>query len=193
VIADNALLGARHDLLYGGFPMRRNFLVIAFAVSVCAALFVISCGSSKPGPVQVIGAAADLAPLSGEWIGTYDSQATGRSGSITFHLTADPKGAHGDVLMVPRRQVDYDQPNGQHVPMASASSVLSIEFVQIASGEINGKIATYADPEVAGAILETHFTGRADGDWIEGTFVTYSVRSVAPLRGTWRVHRKPAA
>ncbi|MBV9067872.1 MAG: hypothetical protein JO093_14225 [Acidobacteria bacterium] len=142
--------------------------------------------------MQVIGAPTDLAPITGEWIGTYESSATGRSGSIAFHLTADPKGAHGDVLMVPKRQIDYDQPNGQHVPMASASSVLSIEFVRIASGEISGKLAAYPDPEVAGATLETHFQGRADGEWIEGTFVTYSVRSVAPLRGTWRVHRKAA-
>jgi hypothetical protein len=95
--------------------------------------------------------------------------------------------------MVPKRQVDYDPANRQHVPMAASSSVLSIEFVRIASGEISGKIATYADPDVAGATLETHFTGHADGEWIEGTFVTYSVRSASPLRGTWRVHRKPAA
>ena len=173
--------------------MRRVFAAIVFAVSLCAALFVISCGSSKPGPVQVIGTPSDLTTLTGEWTGSYESRATGRSGSITFHLTADPKGAHGDVVMVPRRQVDYDQPAGQHVPMASSASVLSIEFVRIASGEISGRIATYADPEENGATLETHFTGRADGDWIEGTFVTYSVRSVAPLRGTWRAHRKPAA
>jgi len=172
--------------------MRRTFSVIAFAVSVCAALFVISCGSSEPGPVSVIGAPADLAPLTGEWSGSYDSLATGRSGSITFHLTADPNGAHGDVLMVPKRQIDYHPVNRQQVPMASASSVLSIEFVRIASGEISGKLAAYPDPEVAGATLETHFQGRADGAWIEGTFVTYSVRSVAPLRGTWRVHRKAA-
>jgi len=172
--------------------MRRPFSAIAFAVSVCAALFVVSCGSSKPGPVRVIGAAADLAPLTGEWIGTYDSRATGRSGSITFHLTADPNGAHGDILMVPRRLIDYDQPNGQHVPMASASSVLSIDFVRIAPGEISGKLAAYPDPEVAGATLETHFIGRGDGEWIEGTFVTYSARSASSLRGTWRVHRKPA-
>lgn len=172
--------------------MRRNISVIVFAVSISAALFVISCGSSQPGPVQVIGAPTDLVQLTGEWTGTYESRATGRSGSITFHLTADPKGAHGDVVMVPKRQVDYDPTSRQHVPMASSSSVLSIEFVRIASGEISGKIATYADPDVAGATLETHFTGRAEGDWIEGTFVTYSARSVAPLRGTWRAHRKPA-
>lgn len=170
--------------------MRRNLTMIVFAAFAFAALFAISCGSSKPGPVQVIGAPEDLATLTGEWIGTFDSRATGRSGSITFHLTADPKGAHGDVLMVPKRQVDRDPVNRQHVPMASSSSVLSIEFVRIDSGEINGKIAAYPDPDVAGATLETHFTGRAEGEWIEGTFVTYSVRSAAPLRGTWRVHRK---
>jgi len=173
--------------------MRRNFSIITFALSIATALLLISCGSSKPGPVQVFGASEDLTPLTGEWSGTYDSKATGRSGSITFHLTADPKGAHGDVFMVPKRQVVHDQADRQYVPMAASANVLSIEFVRIASGEITGKIATYPDPEVAGATLETHFTGHLGGEWIEGTFVTYSVRSVAPLRGTWRVHRKPVA
>ena len=73
----------------------------------------------------------------------------------------------------------------------AGASVLSIEFVRISAGEISGKIAPYDDPEVAGATLETHFTGRPDGDWIEGTFVTYSDHGVSPRRGTWRVHRKP--
>ena len=74
--------------------------------------------------------------------------------------------------------------------MISSASVLSIEFVRIAGGEISGKIAPYPDPEVPEATLETQFTGRVDGEWIEGTFVTYSDHGVSPRRGTWRVHRK---
>lgn len=176
--------------------MRRTLSLAALVVTTS---LLIACGSTEPGPVRVIGGAADLVPLTGEWSGTFDSKATGRTGSITFHLTDDPQGAHGDVLMVPGRQIIHgrdphpsqDPATGPH-GMISGASVLSIEFVHIAGGEISGKIAPYSDPEVPEATLETHFTGRADGNWIEGTFLTYSDRGVSPRRGTWRVHRKSA-
>ncbi|HYK04096.1 MAG TPA: hypothetical protein VE974_20240 [Thermoanaerobaculia bacterium] len=171
--------------------MRKTFIV---TVVVSFAFLLISCGSSEPWPVQVIGAPADLVPITGEWSGTYDSFATGRTGSITFHLTENPKGAHGDVLMIPKQEVirGNEEPRRHPEPLLGPS-VLSIEFVRIAAGEISGKIAPYPDPEVSGATLETHFAGHLDGEWIEGTFVTYSDHGVSPRRGTWRVHRKPAA
>ena len=171
--------------------MRKASMVPAV---VSLAFLFISCASSEPGPVKVIGAPEDLVTITGEWIGTYESGATGRSGSITFHLTENPEGAHGDVLMVPKHEFVYDS-EGHHQGMTSSGAgvgVLSIEFVRVSAGEITGKIAPYDDPEVFGATLETHFTGRVDGEWIEGTFVTYSDHGVSPRRGTWRVHRKPA-
>ena len=160
---------------------------------ISLAFLLISCGSGQPGPVQVIGVPEDLVQLTGEWIGTYDSGVTARNGSITFHLTENPAGAHGDVLMIPKQDFVYDG-NQHRLPhsMTSSANVLSIEFVRITGGEISGKIAPYPDPEDPGATLETHFTGRVDGEWIEGTFVTYSDHGVSPRRGTWRVHRKPA-
>jgi hypothetical protein len=156
------------------------------------ALLLFSCASSEPATVSVIGPPEDLVLLTGEWLGTYEG-GTGRSGSITFHLTENPEGAHGDVLMVPKQELIRDEA-GRWPPhgMISSSSVLSIEFVRITGGEISGKIAPYGDPEEPQATLETHFTGRLDGDWIEGTFVTYSDHGVSPRRGTWRVHRKRA-
>jgi hypothetical protein len=171
--------------------MRKTFIV---TVVVSFAFLLISCGSSEPWPVQVIGAPEDLVPITGEWTGTYDSYATGRTGSITFHLTENPKGAHGDVLMIPKEEVirGNEEPR-RHPEPFPGPSVLSIEFVRIAAGEISGRIAPYPDPEEREATLETHFAGHLDGEWIEGTFVTYSDHGVSPRRGTWRVHRKPAA
>ena len=175
----------------------RKALTITVVISL--AFLLTSCGSTQPGPVQVIGVPEDLVLLTGEWTGTYDSGVTGRSGSITFHLTENPEGAHGDVLMIPRREfIDDDDRHPSQYPtgpqgMISSASVLSIEFVRITGGEITGKIAPYPDPEVPDATLETHFTGRFDGEWIEGTFVTYSDHGVSPRRGTWRVHRKSAS
>ena len=167
----------------------RKALIVTLVSSL--AFLLLSCASSEPKPVRVIGVPEDLIPLTGEWIGTYESGATSRSGSITFHLTENPEGAHGDVLMVPkqeliRNEVERRPPHS----MISIASVLSIEFVRIAGGEISGGIAPYPDPEAPEATLETHFTGRVDGEWIEGTFVTYSDHGVSPRRGTWRVHRK---
>jgi hypothetical protein len=171
--------------------MRKTFIV---TVVVSFVFLLISCGTSEPGPVEVLGVPEDLVPITGEWTGTYDSFATGRTGSITFHLTENPKGAHGDVLMLPKQEVirGNEEPRRHPEPFAGPS-VLSIEFVRIAAGEISGKIAPYPDPEVSGATLETHFAGHLDGEWIEGTFVTYSDHGVSPRRGTWRVHRKRAA
>lgn len=171
--------------------MRKALIVTAL---ISLAFLLTSCGSTDPGPVRVIGVPEDLASLTGEWSGTFDSGASGRSGSITFHLTENPDGAHGDVLMVPKQELIYNRPSpelrerGPH-GMLSSSSVLSIEFLRITAGEISGKIAPYPDPEDPEATLETHFTGRVDGEWIEGTFVTYSDHGVSPRRGTWRVHR----
>ena len=160
---------------------------------VSLAFLFVSCASSEPGPVPVIGVPEDLVTLTGEWAGTYESSATGRSGNITFHLTENPEGAHGDVLMVPKQELVHNEEPHHHGMISSGgASVLSIELVRISAGEISGKIAPYADPEVPEATLETHFTGRVDGEWIEGTFVTYSDHGVSPRRGTWRVHRKPA-
>jgi len=167
----------------------RKALIVTLVVPLAFLLF--SCASSEPAPIQVIGASEDLVPLTGEWAGTYEGAVTGRSGSITFHLTENPEGAHGDVLMAPKQEVIRNEVE-RRLPhsMISSASVLSIEFVRIAGGEVSGKIAPYPDPEVPEAMLETQFTGRVDGEWIEGTFVTYSDHGVSPRRGTWRVHRK---
>lgn len=171
--------------------MRKTLMVTAV---LALAFFLMSCASSEPGPVQVIGAPEELVTITGEWTGTYESAATGRSGSITFHLTDNPEGAHGDVLMIPKQEFVYDSERNRQGMISSSAgvNVLAIEFVRVSSGEISGKIAPYDDPEVAGATLETHFTGRIEGEWIEGTFVTYSDHGVSPRRGTWRVHRKVA-
>lgn len=167
--------------------MRKTFIVILAAFF---AAFLFSCGSSQPVRVQVVGAPEDLVPITGEWIGTFESAGTGRNGSITFHLTENPEGAHGDVLMVPKQEFPLN--DGQrHYPhsMTSGTNLLTIEFVRISAGEISGKISPYPDPENPEATLETHFSGRLDGNWIEGTFVTYSDHGISPRRGTWRVHR----
>lgn len=161
-------------------------------LSIAAILFLLmSCASSEPARVPLIGVAEDLVPLAGEWAGAYESAVTSRSGSIIFHLTENPEGAHGDVLMVPKQELIHNEdPHRTPRGMMSSASVLTIEFVRVTGGEISGRIAPYPDPEMPEATLETRFIGHVKGDWIEGTFVTYSDRGVSPMRGTWRVRRK---
>jgi len=171
-------------------PMRTPGIAVLI---VSLAFLLVSCASSEPAPVAVIGAPEDLVALAGEWVGSYDGAGTGRSGSITFHLTDDPAGAHGDVWMIPKQDFVRNSVEPQrHQPMISSASasILTIKFVRITAGELSGKMSPYPDPERPEATLETHFTGRVDGDWIEGTFITYSDYGVSPRRGTWRVHRK---
>jgi hypothetical protein len=153
--------------------------------------FFVSCASTPPAAVPVLGSSDDLVRLAGEWSGSYHSAGTGRSGSITFSLADNPQGAHGDVLMVPKQDFTYDNsPRPEPRSMTSGASVLAIEFVRVKAQEVTGRIAPYPDPEMPEATLETHFSGRVEGDWIEGTFVTYSDRGVSPRRGTWQAHRK---
>src|SRR6266705_2451044 len=57
---------------------------------LAAALAVLlwGCGSAPQAPVPLVGVAGDIAALTGQWEGSYASAATGRSGSISFSLTA---------------------------------------------------------------------------------------------------------
>ncbi|MGH9259550.1 MAG: hypothetical protein ACRD08_06560, partial [Acidimicrobiales bacterium] len=64
------------------------------------AVIVAACASTPP-PIPVTGTAGDITALVGEWIGEYSSPSTGRSGSISFKLSARGDTAHGDVVMIP--------------------------------------------------------------------------------------------
>src|SRR3989442_9334411 len=61
-----------------------------------------TCTPTPPPPVPLAGTARDVAALAGRWEGSYSSAATGRSGSISFTLSATGDSAFGDVIMIPR-------------------------------------------------------------------------------------------
>ena len=63
-------------------------------------LLLAACATSQSA-VPVIGPAGDVSALTGEWAGDYSSNASGRSGSITFTLRAAADSAFGDVVMIP--------------------------------------------------------------------------------------------
>src|SRR5438270_11912166 len=63
---------------------------------------VTACGAARQPSVPLTGTARDMAALAGQWEGSYSSASTGRSGSISFTLSAGNDSAFGDVIMIPR-------------------------------------------------------------------------------------------
>src|SRR5207244_5991827 len=114
----------------------------------------------RQAPVPLVGAARDVAALEGQWDGSYSSAATGRSGSISFTLTATGDSAFGDVVMIPRGLGRPLQAwNNAAAPADAAPprpAVLTINFVRVAEGRVTGTLAPYADPET-GVQLFTAF------------------------------------
>ncbi|OLC03549.1 MAG: hypothetical protein AUH45_05210 [Gemmatimonadetes bacterium 13_1_40CM_69_22] len=135
-----------------------------------------------------------MAALAGQWEGSYSSAATGRSGSISFTLSANGDSAVGDVIMIPRgwgrplQALDRLGPTGAAVAQPR-SAVLTINFVRVAGGRVTGTLAPYADPET-GASLSTTFEGRLDGNTIAGTYTTRGAGSPDPQTGQWKVTRR---
>ena len=78
--------------------MRSRFAIRATVFGV----LLTACSPAPQTPVPLVGAASDVATLAGHWEGAYSSAATGRSGSISFALTASGDSAFGDVVMIPR-------------------------------------------------------------------------------------------
>jgi len=160
-----------------------------------AALAVLlwGCGSAPQAPVPLVGVAGDIAALTGRWEGSYASAATGRSGSISFSLTALGDSAHGDVVMIPRgfgRPLQaWDRAAAPAGAAQPRSAVLTINFVRVTAGRVSGTLAPYADPET-GAKLFTMFEGRLRGDTIAGTYATHAAASSDSQTGEWRVTRR---
>lgn len=154
-------------------------------------LLLAACTASQT-PVPVIGLAGDVGALAGEWVGEYSSAASGRSGSISFTLRAHGDSAFGDVVMIP---TGWGRPlapwRGETAPAPAARphpEVLTINFVRVERGHVNGTLAPYADPET-GARLLTAFVGELRGNTIEGTYTT-RLASGETQGGQWKVQRR---
>ncbi|HEV8399400.1 MAG TPA: hypothetical protein VGQ18_06110 [Gemmatimonadales bacterium] len=156
-----------------------------------AALVVAACAANQPS-VPLVGRTADVAALAGEWVGEYSSTESGRSGSISFTLRAAADSAFGDVIMIPagwgRPLAPFRGEAAGGQAQRPASEVLSINFVRVEQGRVNGTLAPYADPQT-GARLLTTFTGELNGNTITGTYTT-RLTSGETQTGRWTVQRK---
>lgn len=152
-------------------------VLIPLALGACA-------GPGTPVPVQ-----GDAQVLAGEWSGTYASDETGRSGSILFHLVAGTDTATGDVLMIPNWPGPYSI--SQYVPpedYARPPEALRIQMVRVFGHQVAGQLSRYEDPD-CGCLVTTIFSGRLDGNTLEGVYHTYHADGIT-FTGKWRVARK---
>lgn len=162
---------------------------------IACAIALASCATAPSVPVR--GTPAAVAPLAGEWSGTYSSRATGRSGSIWFRLIDGEDHAHGDVLMTDSGTASaYGRHAPDRYPYRSEQSpapptFLTIRFVRAADGVVDGVLDPYWDPSCACWVL-TAFHGEILDGRIAGTFVSRFSESIAT--GRWEViRRRPRA
>lgn len=146
-----------------------------------------ACGGNAP-PVTVVGAAADLRALSGNWFGDYSSSLTGRTGTIVFQLQSGGDSAWGHVVMTPRGAAGPVVPWQNPRATAPAPRELTIRFVRVGNGQVSGSLTPYGDP-MTGEPLYTVFEGRVAGDTISGTYTTRPATGGGVPTGRWQVVR----
>jgi hypothetical protein len=143
----------------------------------------------RADPVPVAGVHTEIEQLIGEWSGDYASSESRRSGSILFQITAHGDSAFGDVMMpvaageVGPRPVDLLTGHEQH---ARSTELLSIRFVRVAGGAVQGELEPYIAPD-CDCVARTVFYGKMEGNQISGTYITTTERGTQ--RGEWRVRK----
>lgn len=163
-------------------------------MAAAAALLAAAACAGTPGRVPVSAAPGASGTLAGQWAGEYHSPATGRSGSIMFHLSAGRDTAEGDVVMVPRgapgplRRATAAEP-GVVVTASQQPSTLTIRFVRVQGDRVSGQLDPYTDPDCS-CTVHTVFEGMVRGGRIEGSFTTRGAPGATPVTGTWHVDRR---
>lgn len=158
---------------------RLGTLTLALAAAACA---------YRPTPVVMLGPAADISALAGEWSGEYSSDAARRSGTIWFKLEAQRDTAFGDVLMIPRDQAAMPEPSAPRA-WRDRTQVLTIKFVRVEGQHVTGVIDPYLSPD-GGALLLTVFRGSLKGDRVDGEFMILdNTNNQPPQEGKWWAKR----
>jgi hypothetical protein len=173
------------------FRLNGENMTRRITLALLASLATLAC-ASKPQAIPLSADPQNLNALVGNWSGDYNSDVTGRSGSIVFKLSAGKDTAFGDVVMVPRAatQVQASPDRGQTVAVQPSSQVLSIRFARLEGGSVSGVMNPYTDPS-CGCTVQTTFTGKlTDTDTIEGTFTTSGSGLPVAQTGRWKVKRQ---
>ncbi|HEX8387034.1 MAG TPA: hypothetical protein VF576_12665, partial [Rubricoccaceae bacterium] len=123
-------------------------------------------------PIPVAGYEADVMGLAGEWVGGYEGST--RNGVVAFQLTTRQDTALGYVVMIPRAT-----PGERPLPVT-----LSVHFVWVEGGRVEGRMDPYADPEL-GVELETTFYGRLVDGRLTGSYEAVGVNTDTVLQSGW--------
>jgi len=148
-------------------------------------------GCALAPPIVLESTPGDLEQLVGTWEGRYTGARNGRSGNIAFELVAGEDHAHGDVLMIPdgaeRGYMRY--PGWPQDTYESLSQTLTIRFVRVQGGGINGSLDPYWDSDARCTTYAT-FRGSVHGNVMEGTFTSHCDNGALPIGGQWKVVRR---
>ncbi|HST08306.1 MAG TPA: hypothetical protein VLJ83_09040 [Gemmatimonadaceae bacterium] len=159
--------------------------------TLCLAVSAIACARQTPG-IEVSSTDFDINPLVGQWRGTYNSNVTGRSGTIAFTLLAGESSASGNVVMIPRADSLLTPEERETLNNVSTPTrqVISIHFVRKQGGSVHGTLDPYRDPD-CGCTVTTTFDGAfTAGPAIEGVYATVpSAAGGTVSGGTWKVTR----
>lgn len=170
--------------------MKRTTLIIA---AVGAMVLIPGCALRAPR-TEVIADDFDLSPLVGQWSGEYNSEATGRTGDISFVLRPGEIAASGRIEMVAREPenviVPPDRPMVNGRLTVPSRRLLTIHFVRKEGNRVIGLLDPYTDPECACRVMTTFEGAFVNGRSIEGTYSTISSELAhIPTGGQWKVTR----
>lgn len=163
-------------------------LIILFLGTVSAGC------ASRPSRIALEASPRDFQALVGTWRGSYKSS-PGRHGLIDFTLDATNATAYGDVFMMaddakqPYASYRGTPPGSDPGIAGNRRQILSIRFVRIEDGRLQGTLAPYWDPDRGCEALAT-FYGRLESSAIEGTFVSVCDNGVLTRQGRWSVTRQ---
>lgn len=170
-------------LLFTGL---RAQLISHFSVYILLIVVLGGCRTIN-APFPVHGDTSEVAFLKGEWRGEFSSMDTGRSGDISFILSAQGDSAVGSVIMNLWNWDDQKQ-NKNISGFGQPDEVLSIRFVSIGEGRVVGRLSEYKDP-ACGCALDTIFEGHLEGDRIEGIYMSHGEGFHLDASGQWWVER----
>jgi hypothetical protein len=152
--------------------------------------FLVACHPPMPA-VTVQGDPGWIAALTGRWEGTYESEKTGREGTLQFELSRLGDTARGEIMMMPAWSDEPYQGSNRGEPRARppvrTPTLIPIKFVKIEEGQVLGQLDPYIDPDCKCRVT-TSFIGSIDGDDVRGIFAIRGMKTWLAY-GEWRAHR----
>lgn len=160
----------------------RTSWILAVPMAVLA-----GCAHSPPS-VDVIGEAADMATLDGEWFGEYESRDSSRKGRIYFRFDRATGSAMGHVLVVSEDATGNHQAGGR----PEHHQFVDLSVVRVTGPQVVGTLAPHHDL-LCRCRIETTFRGTLDDGMIRGTFTSLRRGPVEVDEGEWWAGRIPAS